>query len=115
VSPDAGSADAVERALHAVQRAIFRYPVATKAAFRALVAEGRRYAGTPEGAALHARLQGSPAVAKARLLWDVLSVRAFAEDGDALPEFFVDRLAQALRAEHLEPLLARALERWMGP
>jgi hypothetical protein len=108
----AATASAVERVLEAVQQAVFRYPVATKAAFRALVAEGRRYAGTAEGAELLVRLQGSAGVERARLVWDVLTVRAFADDGDALPAFFVDRLAEALRSDHLEPLLGRVMGRW---
>jgi hypothetical protein len=115
--PTAGAqeaAGAVERTLEAVQRAIFRYPVATKAAFRALVAEGRRYAETTEGAELLTRLQGSPAVERARLLWEVVGVRAFADDAEALPGFFVDRLAEALRMEPLEPILGRVMGRWLG-
>ncbi len=103
---------AVEETLRAVQRALFRHPVAAQSAFRALVAEGRRYAGTPEGAELLERLRRSAAVARARLLWEVLSVRSFAETEEGMPELFVDRLASALRVEHLEPLLARALEPW---
>lgn len=98
--------------LRALRRVLFRYPVATQAAFSALVAEGRRFAETPEGAALHARLLSAKPTANAQLLWELLSSRTFTERADgALPSTLLDALGRAIRVKALEPLIARALER----
>jgi hypothetical protein len=99
-------------ALEAVHRAIFKYPMAIQAAFGALVAEGRRYAQTEDGAILCDRLARAREMGRARLLWDVLSLSAFTEQSEGpLPSVFADTLVRALRSRHLEPLLSKVLER----
>jgi hypothetical protein len=99
-------------ALRALERVIFKYPIAIQAAFAALAREGRRYAATPEGARLLARLDSAHSMGRARVVWEVLSLSAFTEKPDSpLPTFFVDNLVRALRTRHLEPLLSRVFER----
>jgi len=99
-------------ALDALHRAIFKYPIAIKAAFSALVAEGRSYAETEEGAVWCERLSQAKMMGRARLLWEVLSLSAFTERNDEpLPSVFADTLVRALKSQHLEPLLSKVLER----
>ena len=100
------------RALTRLQRAIFRYPLATQAAFAALVAEGRRYATTPEGAELKRRLEYSEAAGRARMLWEVLSLSTYTERSDgALPSVLLEGLVRAIKNKRLEPLLSKVFER----
>lgn len=99
-------------AIAALQRAIFKYPMATQAAFSALVAEGRRFAATPDGHALATRLARAKEMDRARMLWEVLSMSAFTERYEGLlPSLFVDTLVRTLKTRHLEPLLTRIFER----
>lgn len=102
----------LSRVLGAIHRVLFRYPLATQAAFTALVAEGRRYAKTPEGASWQKRLLAARETGSAQLLWELLSSRTFTERADgALPSTLLEALSRAIRVKALEPLLARALER----
>lgn len=98
----------VEAALRSLRLAIFKYPMAVQAAFSALAAEGRRFAETPEGAEWLARLEHAERTGRARLLWDVLSLRSFTERRDApLPSALVEALSRALSVRHVEPLVTR--------
>ncbi|HXS19330.1 MAG TPA: hypothetical protein VN764_19165 [Polyangiaceae bacterium] len=89
---------------------LFRHPGVTQEIFRALVVEGRAYAQTPEGAALQQRLLHSPHVARARMLWDVISLSAFTPDEGPLPSVVVHEFARAALTEGLEEKLARLFE-----
>src|SRR5260221_5944583 len=83
----------VVETLYAIQDAILRHPMVVQAAFSALVAEGRRFAQTPEGAALRERLVRSPASASARVIWGLFTTNAFQEHPTpALPSPLVQRL-----------------------
>lgn len=53
-----------------LRRVVGAHPQAARAAIAALVAEGRSYAQTPAGADWKRRLEQSPAIRNARLLWD---------------------------------------------
>jgi hypothetical protein len=110
------SADADEEsirlALTQVHRSIFKYPIAVQAAFSALVAEGRRFAQTPEGQQWRTRLTQAEETGRARMLWEVLSLGSFTEHNDSpLPSVLVDTLVHTLRTKKLEPLLAKLFER----
>ena len=79
--------------------------------FAALVAEGRRYAATPEGEAWRARLAGTDLIHRARVVWDVTTLRALEDDPDTLlPTALVDAIVQAARRDDLEPFLSRLFE-----
>jgi hypothetical protein len=94
--------------LSKLRRALFKYPMATQAAFSALAAEGRAFAETPEGARLRNRLGHAKATGRGRMLWEALSLGSFTErDEGPLPSAMVDALSSTLRRRHLEPLLAK--------
>lgn len=102
----------VMRTLGALQRAIFKHPMAVQAAFATLVAEGRRFAETEEGREWRDRLLRAKQTGRLRMVWEVLSLGAFTERSDGLlPSVFVDSLVRTLAREHLEPLLSRVFER----
>jgi len=111
-TPSAPAEEQELDALAGLQRVIFKYPMATQAAFSALVAEGRRFASTPEGRDLALRLTSAKEMDRARMLWEVLSMSAFTEQYDGpLPSLFVETLVRTLKTQHLEPLLTRLFER----
>jgi hypothetical protein len=103
--------DALHRTLLGLQRAILRHPVAAQALFATLVAEGRRYAETPEGAAWKERLAGTDLIHRTRVVWDVTTLRMLEDDPDVLlPSAIVDALVQVARRDDLEPFLSRLFE-----
>jgi hypothetical protein len=97
--------DETIRRLCGAQRLLIKYPVAGQAIFSALVREGRRYAKTTDGAAWMARLAGSPALAKARTLFEGLAGGLVGEGSGPLPSTYVDEFVRALDRP-LESLLA---------
>lgn len=100
--------DELFEALGSAQTAMARYPIAAQALFSALVAEGRRYAKTPEGAALQARLAGSDLIRRGRVLWEVGTLNVLEEHPEGvLPSKVVDALVQASATPDLERMLAR--------
>ena len=102
----------VEQALYAMQDAILRYPMVVQSVFSALVAEGRRFALTPEGEELRGRLLRSRSTASARLIWELLTSNAFVErPTTVLPSAFIERFVRALTVRGIEPLIARLFER----
>jgi len=111
VETDAAAApeqDEVLDALRFVQQLVWTHPVAMQRAFGALVSEGRAFAQTEEGAALKAALERSQLAARARLIWDTLSLGAFTErEPGVLPSVFIDAMARAVRTAGLEALLSR--------
>jgi hypothetical protein len=99
-------------ALGVLQKAIFKYPLAIQAAFGALVAEGRAFAETPEGAQWRDRLSRSKSLGRARMVWEVLSLSAFTERYEGLlPTVLADTLVRAIKTRHLEPTLSKLFER----
>jgi len=98
--------------LRRLRRAIFRYPMATQAIFSALVAEGREFASTPEGAEWRQRLSFAKGTGRARMLWETLSLGTFTERAEQpLPGNLADALVRTLSRGHLEPLLAKLFEK----
>lgn len=98
-------------ALGAAQTALVRHPIAAQALFSALVAEGRRYAATPDGAALRARLAGSDLIRRGRVLWEVGTLNVLEENPDGvLPSKVVDALVQAAATPDLERMLGRLFD-----
>lgn len=94
--------------LRALQRVVLRHPVAARAAFAALRAEGRAFARTAEGARWSHALRHSPAVAQARVAFDATTLGALDGGADGvLPGAFVDALVQAGASDDLTGLLSR--------
>lgn len=100
--------DALREPLRRAQRLLLEHPAAAQRIFSALVAEGRRYAETPEGAALADRLAGSELIRRGRVVWEVTTLNLLEESPPAaLPTRLLDVFARATAVEALEPFLAR--------
>lgn len=79
--------------LRALQRTMLTHPVACQAAFSALVAEGRRFAETPEGRAWRDRLVHSSLLRQVRLVFDLSTLGLLEEGaGACLPSGYLDAL-----------------------
>jgi len=110
-SADEGSPDDVAEALRALRRVLFEYPLAAQAGFESLVREGRSFAETTEGKAWRARLAGSDAIAKGRVIWEVLTQSAFTEDAEgAMPGVILEAFSRATALSMLEPFLSMLFE-----
>jgi hypothetical protein len=84
--PQAESAGAERTAfdlLLGVRRAVLGNPAAARSIHDMLVTEGRRYAGTPDGARLRDALITSDAVENLRRVWETLSLNVL--DGPVSP------------------------------
>jgi len=100
--------DDITQALGAAQRALLSHPAAARAGFSALVAEGRAFAETPEGAHWQARLGASELVQRAHLVFDNVSLWLLEEDEQRLlPSGLIDALASASGSADRELLLDR--------
>jgi len=100
--------DACVALLRDLQAVVLKHPVAAEGAFRALVAEGRRFARTPEGARWHARLSGSELLDRVRLVFETSTLWMLEHDADGvLPSSYVDALFTAASHPAMEPLLDR--------
>jgi len=88
-------------------RAVLKHPVAVQAAYRALVAEGRRFAKTDEGTMWRARLEASDAIRRASPLWEAATLNVLETSGDAaLPSQLIELVAQALSHAGVEKIAA---------
>jgi hypothetical protein len=117
--PDNGDGDAELGALtDAIRRAhlvLLAHPVATKSAYAALAAEGRRFARTTEGTALRAGLEGSPRLRRAALLWRSITMGLLDEDEHALPAAYLDHLLRSVDRADLERLIGLAYRDGVAP
>ena len=104
-------ADELSQLLQELRWVIVKHPIAARAAYRALVAEGRRFATTEEGARWRRRLEGSALIQRGRAVWDLGTVNMLDEDGSrALPTQLIDAFCRATALAALEPELARRLQ-----
>jgi hypothetical protein len=110
-----GAGDELAGVLRRLQLLLLQHPLAAQAAFSALVAEGRRFATTPEGAAWKASLAGSELVRQGRPLWDALTFNLLEEDASTLvPSTYLEALFQAASSPELEALVRRLREAGAG-
>src|SRR5262249_33684115 len=102
---------AVLVALRALQGVALKHPVAFQAGFAALVAEGRRFGATAEGAAWRERLSHSPLLHRARLALEVGTLWMLeAEPRGSIPSAYLDALFLAASGPELETLVDRLFE-----
>ncbi len=105
----------LEELLLGIHRWLLEHPVAAKAAFRALVREGRAFADTEEGAALEQRLLRSSKMQSASLLFRSLSMGLLNDDSDGLlPSAYVDNVLRLIQSDRVELVLARLGRRPRG-
>ncbi len=91
-----------------MQELLLQHPLSAQAAFSSLLAEGRRFAATPEGAAWRTALAGSDLVRNGRLLWDVLSLNLLEEaPSTVVPSSYLEALFRAASSPDLEGLMRR--------
>jgi len=102
--------DELARVIWQAHIVLLKHPVAARAAFRAVAAEGRRFAETEEGARWKHRLAGSDLVRRGRSVWELATLGMVDETPAVLPTQFVDMLCYAAGLADLEPALARAVE-----
>ena len=89
---------------------VLKHPLAARAAVRALIAEGRKFAATEDGARWHRRLAGSELVRRGQVVWEAGTMNAL-DDGDGtLPTDLIDAFCYAATRRDLEPAVSRALE-----
>jgi hypothetical protein len=100
--------DATLRVLKALQTALLKHPIACQAAFGALVAEGVKFAATPEGQEWKAKLESSTLVHQLRYVFDLTTFSLLERDPpDILPSAYIDTLFMLSGAERSDHLLDR--------
>lgn len=109
--PDSDGAErAVFELLRGVRRAVLGNPAAARRVHDILVAEGARYARTPEGARLRDALAASEAVENLRRIWETLSLNVLDGPGEpgAAPPAWSELLSDAIVGHGLDDsVLAR--------
>jgi hypothetical protein len=106
------SPDQLEQLLRRVERLIARDPVVARSLIGALVAEGRRFAATPDGRRWQASLARSPLVRQGRLVWQAAGLNRLTATFDRpalLPSDWLRLTADALTSANLEAVLSRCL------
>ncbi|GDX80968.1 hypothetical protein LBMAG42_27790 [Deltaproteobacteria bacterium] len=92
--------------LREAQAFVLQHPIAAQSIYSVLVAEGRRAAATPEGAALRTQLARSPLARRWREAWEIGTLNALHSDAEGpFPAEFGDLLFAA--ASSGRPLLGR--------
>jgi hypothetical protein len=92
--------------LHRARLLLLQHPIAAQAAFSALVAEGRRFASTPEGRAWASALAASPLIRQVSELWGPLGLDMLEEDPNTIiPSAWLDALLRG--TESPNPAAAR--------
>jgi len=103
----------IDRAIHQLTRVVVKYPLATQAAYSALVREGRAFAATDEGQRIRDQLAGSELVARLRTAWELLTFGMLRDETPAgvLPSVLVEALVQAVFRNRFEARLHEAMVR----
>ena len=100
--------DDAEVLLRRLQAAVIQHPAAAQAIFNSLVAEGKKFADTPEGSVWKTKLQKSRLVQAARLVFDLATLSLLEEDRDAiLPSTYLDILFMLASSGRSDAVLDR--------
>jgi hypothetical protein len=91
-----------------LQQFVLQHPVAAQKIFTSLVAEGRRYATSEEGASRSRALVAMPLMARAQQFWES-SLAGVLEEGKetVLPSAYVEIVMQGGRLKSPEALLSK--------
>jgi len=90
---------------------LMEHPLAARAVFSGLAAEGRAYAKSENGAALREQLRQSSLVRRGALLWNSLTMGMLDDNEPTrLPSAYLDALVEAATTENLEELLGKVSE-----
>ncbi len=101
--------ESLEPLLEGLRRLLAQNPGAVRLVASALVAEGRRFAGTAEGQAWQARLAGSTLARQGRLIWQAFELDTLIDDAPGrVPSDWL-RLIENAAGGSLEGLLSRLL------
>lgn len=108
--------DTLERLLRHAHRMLRRNPAAVRTAVRALVAEGRRFAATPEGRQWQAALASSELVRRGRFVWSVCGFDRLVDGAEQAltPTDWLAFVADVLLDTDLEAMLNRRLHNGDG-
>lgn len=108
-SGDGAGLDAeVIRSLRRIELLLLKYPVAAQAAYSALVAEGRAFAATAEGARYDAALRSSRAFERHWWILEKVTARLLIQSEHAvLPTGYIDAVVQGARVADLRLLMGR--------
>jgi hypothetical protein len=98
--------DPLETVLRQASLLVLKHPIAAQAIFAAFVAEGRRFATTPEGRRWKRALADSALVRRGRALWErsVLSMLQDTPD-TVIPTAILDAVVQAIGRDDLPDLI----------
>jgi hypothetical protein len=109
IDPAATDAEhAAHDLLLGARRAVLGNPAAARHLHDLLVAEGHRYAATPEGLGLRDRLVASEAVENLRRVWETLSLNVLDGPATSTPTGWAELLADAIVGNGLDDaILAR--------
>jgi len=89
-----------------VRRALWRHPLAAQSLFAMLVAEGRRFATTPEGKEWAARLAACETLEQVGVVWDLVTSRALEDDPDVVvPSVVAEAFVKAATDRSLAQLI----------
>jgi hypothetical protein len=100
------SSETALQVLRRLQGLVLKHPVAAKAAFDALIAEGRAFAQTPEGKVWQAKLAASELLHRARLVLDFPGLSMLERDSpEVLPSAYLDTIFMLASSRKPDELL----------
>ena len=96
--------------LHLFQRLFKQNPAAARAMIQAFVAEGHRFANTPEGLRWKDTLSGSVLVQHGRLIWQACNLDSLLDNEPALlPSDWLDYLISGMTEVDIEIVLSQLI------
>jgi hypothetical protein len=102
----------IDGAIRSLVRAMVLHPIATQAAYSALVREGRAFAETDEGRRIRSQLAQSDLAARLRTAWEVSTFGMFRDEAPpgTIPSVLVEALVQAVFRQRFESRLFAAMQ-----
>lgn len=102
--------EVLERLLLEMQNLIARYPYVARTLAAAFVAEGHRFASTPEGREWYELLSQSELIRRGQLIWEAYGLDNLVEsEPEHLPGIWLDTFAAGAAHSDLESILSMLL------